>query len=73
VSELNVHQACGLPPEIAKLYVSLLGEESSEVFACTEKFPEFFVRLNTLKKPKLEVLKRLEERNVKLSPLSWFR
>jgi len=73
VSELGVHQADALPPEIAKLYISLLGEESSEVFACTERFPEFFVRVNTLKKPKPEVIRRLDERGLKLAPLSWFR
>lgn len=62
-----------IPPEIVDLYTSLLGEEAGEVFACMKRFPEFFIRVNTLKKPVFEVVRRLSEKGVSLSPLSWFR
>ncbi|MBS7288046.1 MAG: hypothetical protein KIH01_04690 [Candidatus Freyarchaeota archaeon] len=73
MSGMSTSQTNRLPPEIVNLYISLLQEESSEVFACAERSPEFFIRVNTLKKPRSEIVKRLEEKGVKLSSLGWFQ
>lgn len=62
-----------LPPELLGLYKRLIQDEVDDVLTCLEESPEFFMRVNTLKKGVHDIRRIARERGVKLKPLGWFR